>query len=203
MDRFTAYCALAFAVALAGCSGSAPEERTAPTAASAPPVVLTDTLSDLSAALPGQTQDDEILDQALLESASPWTPRYVPTGLASGVMLEFTGVKKGKTLNAKVANIELRRYLHDTVAAPAGGPLPALSGPMRTQAPINNLHQAFFKVQPGTYFLRVTNPWADRKVMRGVVVREGEYSVLSNDVYAAWLKRSRQRPDSTGTRVQE
>ena len=202
MNRFIAYFAFVAVLELGGCSGSAPEERTVLPVA-APVVVQTDALSDLSAALPNQPQEEELPDAALLGSASPWTPRYVPTGLASGVMLEFTGVKKGKTLNAKVANIELRRCLRDTLAAQPGGALPALSGPMRTQAPINNLHQAFFKIQPGTYFLRVTNPWADRRVVRGVVVREGEYSVLSNDVYAAWLRRSRQLTDSTGNRVQE
>ena len=118
-------------------------------------------------------------------------------------MLEFTGIKKGKTLNAKTANIELRRYIHDTLSASAGPLSNQLSGPMKAQAAVNNLHQAFFKVQPGTYFLRVTNPWADRKVIRDVVVRDGEYSVLSNDVYAAWLNRSKQLSDSTEAKAQE
>jgi hypothetical protein len=195
-------CALVAALAMIGGCSSPPPEVHAP-----PPVVRTpvqiDTLLDLSAALPGQPANEDLPDQALLEGASGWTPRFVATGLASGVMLEFTGMKKGKTLNAKTANIELRRYLHDTLSAGAGPLTAQLSGPMKAQAAVNNLHQAFFKVQPGTYFLRVTNPWADRRVTRDVVVHDGEYSVLSNDVYAAWLKRTKQLSDSTGAKVQE
>ncbi len=203
MKRFIPFCALATALAFAGCSSSVPEVHATPLPAAISAITQADTLFDLSASLPGQPASEDLPDQTLLETASPWTPRFVQTGLASGVMLEFTGIKKGKTLNAKSANIELRRYLHDTLSGHPGSLAAQLSSPMKAQAALNNLHQAFFKVQPGTYFLRVTNPWADRKMIRDVVVRDGEYSVLSNDVYAAWVKRAKQLSDSTGAKVQE
>jgi hypothetical protein len=187
-----------FALALfAGCSSSTRDEQRTPPPAPAP--ARLDTLSDLSAAVPDQP-DDDTPEQELLESAQPWSPRFVQTGLASGIMVEFTGIKKGKTLQAKFANIELHRYLADTTAPPPAGTMPQVSGLMRTQATINNLHQAFFKVQPGKYFFRLTNPWADRRMIRDLEVREGAYSVLSNDVYAAWLRRTRQPADTSSVK---
>jgi hypothetical protein len=132
-----------------------------------------------------------------MAEAEAWSPRYVQTGLASGIMVEFTGLKKGKTLQAKFANIELRRYLADSASQ---GALPPVSGPMRAQTTINNLHQAFFKVQPGRYFLRLTNPWADRRMVRGLEVKEGQYAVVANDVYAAWLRRTRQPADTSAVK---
>lgn len=197
MNASSRYLALFAVLAVIGCSSSEPEVRSP---APLPQAVEIDTVSDLSAALPELQQEAEPPEAALLSRAVDWTPRFIQTGLASGIMVEFTGMKKGKTLQAKYANIELRRYLSDTAGARRAGAAPALSGPMRAQANINNLHQAFFKIQPGTYFFRLTNPWADRTMTRGLVVREGEYSVQSNDVYAAWLRRTKQGLDSSAVR---
>lgn len=194
MKSFIAFFSFCAILALAGCASSSPEEQQPPPLV--PSVARVDTLSDLSAVLPGQTEE-EPAETALPAQAEAWSPRFVQTGLASGIMVEFTGIKKGKTLQAKFANIELRRYLHDSVAA---GAVPPVSGPMKAQTTINNLHQAFFKVQPGRYVFRLTNPWADRKMIRDVEVREGAYSVLVNDVYAAWLRRTRQSADSSAAK---
>jgi hypothetical protein len=162
-------------------------------------VASADTLTDLAAVLSDQP-DESLSETELMAQAEAWTPRYVQTGLASGIMVEFTGLKKGKTLQAKFANIELRRYLGDSATQASQVLLPPVSGPMRAQTTINNLHQAFFKVQPGRYLLRLTNPWADRRMVRNLEVKEGQYAVLANDVYTAWLRRTRQPADSSAVK---
>ena len=117
-----------------------------------------------------------------------WSPKFVATGLASGIMVEFTGVKKDKPLHARYAGIELRKYAD----APAGeeaaapGDQPAINGndllnvqPVIYNSTINDVKQAFFKVPPGRYVLRQTKDWAARDFISGVIVREGSYSVIT------------------------
>jgi hypothetical protein len=198
MKLFLHSCAVAAALCILGCSSGVREERSAPTPP-ASPAAAADSLTDL-AAVPSDQPEEPLPDTELMARAEVWSPRYVQTGLASGIMVEFTGLKKGKTLQAKFANIELRRCLGDSAALAARVALPPVSGPMRAQTTINNLHQAFFKVQPGRYFLRLTNPWADRRMVRDLEVKDGQYAVLANDVYAAWLKRTRQAGDSASVK---
>lgn len=123
-----------------------------------------------------------------------WQQKFIPTGLASGIMIEFTGVKKDKPLHARYAGIELRRYpsspLNET---PSGKQLASIHQearstaepfdvlrlePFSLSATINDVKQAFFKVPPGKYILRQTKEWADQGFFGDVIVREGNYSVV-------------------------
>jgi hypothetical protein len=97
--------------------------------------------------------------------AVPWKPKFIPTGLSSGVMIEFTGMKKDRPVNARFASIELQQ-----AGSSAGGKV--------YTSTINSLRQAFFKVPPGTYTLRQIKAWADPVVVRDLVVQEGQYSLL-------------------------
>jgi hypothetical protein len=152
------------------------------------------TNSDVSASLPHNSSEQK-MELSPFENAKPWNPRFIQTGLASGVMIEFTGMKKGKKLSAKYANLELTRYLPDTTIH-SKPKTPLLDKPVRLQTTINDLQQAFFKVSPGKYLARLTNDWGDRSYIRDLEVKEGEYSVITNDVYAPWL-RTKQLSDST------
>lgn len=104
-----------------------------------------------------------------LSSARSWTPRFIATGFASGIMVEFTGLKANAPLHANYAGIELRKTPADS-ASPATQSLTAT---------INDLRQAFFKVKPGVYALRQTRQWADQSYIQNVEVREGNYSVVT------------------------
>jgi hypothetical protein len=104
-----------------------------------------------------------------LVSARTWSPQFIPTGFASGIMVEFTGLKQNAKLNARYAGIELRRAVPDT----------SLPATFRLNTTINDLRQAFFKVPPGVYFLRQTKVWAEQSYIREVEVREGNYSVVT------------------------
>ncbi len=119
-----------------------------------------------------------------------WTPRFIATGLACGIMIEFTGVKKDKPLHARYAGLELRRFpadpgsMADNIKQPASITSIASSDPLHRDplllsTTINDAKQAFFKVPPGKYLLRQTKEWADQTYIRDVEVREGNYSVIS------------------------
>lgn len=105
-----------------------------------------------------------------------WSPRFVATGLSSGIMIEFTGMKKDAPLNARFSGIEVWPYPVDTVAF-AQHDSSAL--PQTLSETINNLRQAFYKIPPGMYLVRHTKEWADTSYIRDVEVREGEYSIIS------------------------
>ena len=121
-----------------------------------------------------------------------WAPKYIQTGLASGIMVEFTGVKKDKPLHARFAGIELRRYPTDagersanqlTLNQPGNDFVPPAfdierAEPIVLNTTINDVKQAFFKVPPGKYVMRQTKEWADQSYIGGVIVREGNYSVI-------------------------
>lgn len=79
-------------------------------------------------------------------------------------MVEFTGMKKGKPLNARFACIEVGQ---------AG--LPDVKTYTTT---INPLRQAFFEITPGVYTVHQTRAWADQSSIRDLRVKEGHYSVL-------------------------
>lgn len=182
------------AVILAGCTSSSPEHQQSTTLNDQPKKELPQDLdSTISIPEVGFSQESE---SSPFEKSKPWKPRFIQTGLSSGIMIEFTGMKKGKKLSARYANMELRRYLSD--ANPATFPS-NLEKPTAVQASINDLQQAFFKVSEGKYVVRLTNEWADRSYIRDVEVKDGEYSVLTNDVYGPWLKM-KQLSDSTEER---
>jgi len=123
-----------------------------------------------------------------------WIPKYIQTGLASGIMVEFTGVKKDKPLHARYAAIELFRYPAPGDASDRSAnqltlneegndfvPVPfdvdqAASIALTTT--INDVKQAFFKVPPGAYVFRQTREWAEQSYISSVIVRDGSYSVI-------------------------
>ena len=100
------------------------------------------------------------------DTLSDWIPRYVSTGVSSGIMVEFTGFKTDKPVNAKYSFIEIAEADSDTTFSE-----------MRTQ--INDLRQAFFTVPPGRYIVRHVTTWADQRFFRDVVVTDGSYSIVS------------------------
>lgn len=140
-----------------------------------------------------QTPAAELRIERDADSIGPirsWIPHFIPTGLACGIMIEFKGVKKDKPLHARYAGIELRRYppaVTSVVSATEQiGPTISSSridmpryGPFVIGTTINDQKQAFFKVPPGKYLLRQTKEWADQTFIDNVVVREGNYSVVS------------------------
>jgi hypothetical protein len=155
----------AFAL-LAGCSTSRQSpaaERTTAAVPEAPPAVVIDT------ALPAPEDPVPAVEERT------WKPKFIPTGFASGVMLEFTGMKKDATLHAHFASLEFlpqpggtNADLQKTIQEPA----------TRMTATINDLRQAFFKVSPGIYHIRQTKDWAEQTLIKNVEVRDGSYSVV-------------------------
>ncbi len=121
---------------------------------------------------------------------------FIPTGSACGIMVEFTGLKKNKPLNARFCALELQHYPAGTAAPDSlflvGGAFPEGGKVLSLTSAINDLRQAFFKVQPGTYLVRQTRDWADRSFIRNVEVRDGSYSVIFIDVFQAWSARAKQ-----------
>ncbi len=100
------------------------------------------------------------------DTIAHWIPRYVSTGISSGIMVEYTGFKSDKPVNARYAFLELAQPDNDSTF-----------GEMRTR--INDLRQAFFTLPPGTYIVRHTTPWAEQKFIGNVTVKDGEYSIIS------------------------
>src|SRR5580765_4336443 len=86
---------------LAGCSSSAND------VASQDQGIAPSAYEDSSANAPEESAPDTATRIPPMKS---WIPKYIQTGLASGIMVEFTGVKKDKPLHARYAGIELRRY---------------------------------------------------------------------------------------------
>lgn len=94
-----------------------------------------------------------------------WKPHFIATGYASGIMIEFTGMKNDKPVNARFASIEVRDA--------AGG-----SAAKTFTSTINALRQAFFELPPGRYIVRQTRTWADQAPIHTVEVKEGHYSLV-------------------------
>jgi hypothetical protein len=116
-----------------------------------------------------------------LQSLKKWPPHFIQTGLSSGIMIEFTGLKKDALLNAKYSSIELKRV------SPSAGDeskksSPEQSGIITLNTTINNLRQAFYKVPPGTYIVRHIKDWAEKTIVENVEIREGNYSVIRVNV---------------------
>jgi len=105
-----------------------------------------------------------------------WQPRFIATGSASGIMVEFTGLKQTAKLNARYAGIEIIMIGKDSSAT-------SLPTTFNLTTMINDLRQAFFKVPPGTYRVRQTKAWAEQSNIHNVEVREGNYSVISIKVF--------------------
>ncbi len=98
-----------------------------------------------------------------------WVPRYIPSGFATGIMIEFKGVKEGKTLNAQFSILQCARLDLDTTF-------------QRLYSKINDLRQAFFSLPAGTYMIRHSTPWADQSIICDVTVLNGKYSVIELSV---------------------
>lgn len=125
---------------------------------------------------PAPAQDAETpvpLSADPLFEARRWSPLFIKTGFASGIMVEFTGLKENAKLNAQYAGIELQRIVPDTLFPAA----------LNLTSTINDLRQSFFKVRPGLYLLRQTRVWAEQTYIRDVEVREGNYSVVRIEVF--------------------
>jgi hypothetical protein len=180
---------LIFPLILAGCTSSSND--LAVKNAELSPV----TSEDTSANAPEANSPEPATHVSPMKS---WTPKYIQTGLASGIMVEFTGVKKDKPLHARYAGIELRRYpaASDpadhapdrasnqlTLNAQGNDFVPApfdvdRAEPIVLTTSINDVKQAFFKVPPGAYVFRQAREWADQSYIGGVIVRDGSYSVI-------------------------
>jgi hypothetical protein len=125
-----------------------------------------------------------------LKNARTWTPQFIPTGFASGIMVEFTGLKQNAKLNARFAGIELQRSVQDT----------SLPATLTLTTTINDLRQAFFKVRPGVYLLRQTKAWAEQSYIRAVEVREGNYSVITIGVLNPRTAKVQSASDTNDTK---
>lgn len=176
---------LIFPLILAGCSSSSNDLGVKNAELASAPSEDTSANTPVESALEPATR---------IPPMKSWTPKYIQTGLASGIMVEFTGVKKDKPLHARYAGIELRRY--PDAADPAASASTQLTlneqgndfvpapfdvdraEPIILTTNINDVKQAFFKVPPGAYVFRQTREWADQGYIGGVIVRDGSYSVI-------------------------
>lgn len=183
MRSSSQYLLFVTALTLYGCGWFSHQEPTR--ANDAPPLVMAERVA------PRPLPQVEIeKDAEPVRQIKPWSPRFIATGLACGIMIEFTGVKKDKPLHARYAGLELRRFsadpgsMADNIKQPASITSIASSDPLHRDplllsTTINDAKQAFFKVPPGKYLLRQTKEWADQTYIRDVEVREGNYSVIS------------------------
>ncbi len=126
---------------------------------------------------------------ASFDTMRAWTPRYITTGISTGIMVEFSGMKKGKQLNARYAILDVWRCPNGPatggVVHPAAAPGDSgESAFVRLFATINDLRQAFFQTSAGRYMIRHTTPWADQRYIRDVIVRPGSYSIVTVGVLA-------------------
>ena len=95
----------------------------------------------------------------------PWIPRYISTGISSGIMVEFTGFRTDKPMNARYSFLEYGQMENDTTYT-------------QIRSSINDLRQAFFTLPPGRYIVRHTTTWAEQHFTRDVVVKDGQYCIL-------------------------
>lgn len=84
-------------------------------------------------------------------------------------MIEFTGFKSEKPVNAKYSYLEYGQLDNDTTFTQ-----------MRSQ--INDLRQAFFTLPPGRYIIHHVTPWAEQHFISNVIVRDGQYSIIHINV---------------------
>jgi len=129
--------------------------------------------------MPSTDSSIESVTRPPIDSAHDWYPRYIPTGASSGIMIEFTGLKKDRILNAHYAFIQV---WPDSVVNDSAGAQTLLSR-------INDLHQAFFPLTPGNYRVRQMKEWAERSLYHNIVVREGHYSIIPLDVAGPWKQK--------------
>ncbi|MBI1806594.1 MAG: hypothetical protein HYR76_06030 [Ignavibacteria bacterium] len=158
---------------------------------------------------PSVSNDVPSAERSPIDHAKLWNPRFIQTGATSGIMIEFTGVKKNKPLRARFSTIELWRYPLNTLRMQeysASGFTAKnnrsnlhskdTSGVITLSTTINDLRQAFFKVAPGKYLLHQTKEWADQSYIKDVNVLEGNYSILQIDVFTPWLAKTKQLSES-------
>ncbi|HTK81826.1 MAG TPA: hypothetical protein VL633_06000 [Bacteroidota bacterium] len=177
--RFTYFYILIILIFISGCSSS---HQDAPTRSQSQDPVAQDQ--------PVQESEPLAPVPDLLSEARQWTPQFIPTGFASGIMLEFTGLKANAKLNARYSGIELARMRPDSSLPPV----------LKLTSTINDLRQAFFKVRPGLYLVRQTRAWAEQTVVKEVEVRDGSYSVVMFDVLNPRAPKSQTLTDSNSTR---
>ncbi len=109
------------------------------------------------------------------EIVRPWHPRYVTTGISTGIMVDYNGMKKGRLVQARYAILDTWKCGY---ASPPRAELDA-SAFTRTLKRINDVGQAFFAVPPGRYIVRHAADWGDQTYLRDVIVREGSYSIIT------------------------
>lgn len=180
------YCCLLVVAIFFGCGSSSQR-------ATSPPSVQQEPKKDELALSP--TPPERVASAT--EHARKWNPQFVSTGGSSGIMAEFTGVKKDKKLRARYSAIELWDQSPDSAAGRDTTSNSRKGTSIKLIASINDLRQAFFKVKPGTYLFRHTRLWADTSYIRDIEVREGNYSVIKIDVYSSWSSKSRQLSDTS------
>ncbi len=105
-------------------------------------------------------------------------------------MVEFGGMKKGKSVNARYAILDVWRYPVVSGVSPEHRSSDLRSDStasafVRLFATINDLRQAFFKTSAGRYVIRHVTSWADERYIRDVIVREGSYSIVTVNVLQA------------------
>jgi hypothetical protein len=163
------YIAVIVAVVFAGCIGTKQSGAV-------------DTKTSYASPPPASPNDQETTAPAPPSAAKKerdWTPKFIPTGFASGIMVEFTGMKKDATLHARYASIELHPVAGDRNPDAAR---PLLDLPYILTSTINDLRQSFFKVAPGKYRIRQVKDWAEQSIVANVEVQEGSYSVVQFEV---------------------
>src|SRR5260221_3540481 len=104
---------------------------------------------------PVSAPSQSIEEAPQIQSMKAWSPHFIQTGLSSGIMVEFTGLKKDAPLKARYSSIELKRV---TTAANENSQniIGDQTGVITLNTTINNLRQAFYKVPPGKYIVRHT-----------------------------------------------
>ena len=178
-------CCLIFGIAatmLAACSSS-PREAVRETSRQEPADSAQEAMEFQEVESPSPTVDQ-------LAGAKTWSPKFIATGSASGIMVEFTGLKKDAELRARYAGIELHPAFQDS----GGMHLPAS---IRLSTTINDLRQAFFKVRPGKYLVRQTKDWAEQSYVKDIEVKEGSYSIVSFGVLNPRAPKTKELLDST------
>jgi hypothetical protein len=154
----------------AGCISSAPPVEPLPS----PPVIIQLALRPAPGDVPRlcASPDPTIL----------WIPKYIITGISSGLMVEYLNLPRTPAqvrravIDAWRTDIPVsssrkqRNIERDSLGSTAF---------QRISAAVNGLGQAFIPLRPGTYMVRQLSPWAEQIYTREVLVRDGSYSVLT------------------------
>jgi hypothetical protein len=110
------------------------------------------------------------------DTITSWTPRFISTGISTGIMVEFTGFRTDKPVNAKYSYLEFGETDNDSTF-------------LQTRSQINDLRQAFFSLPPGRYIIRHITPWAEQRFIGNVMVRDEEYSIITVNVLVPPVSR--------------